>query len=34
MKRFSVGTNSAVVGGNKVKKVISGDNDELGLNGE
>jgi hypothetical protein len=35
MKRFSLGTNSAVVGGNKIKKVIQvGDNEDLGLNGE
>jgi hypothetical protein len=34
MKRFSLGTNSAVVGGNKIKKVVLGDNEDLGLNGE
>jgi vancomycin permeability regulator SanA len=35
MKRFSLGTNSAIVGGNKIKKVVvQGDNDDLGLNGE
>jgi hypothetical protein len=32
MKRFSLGTNS--VGGNKIKKVVLGDNEDLGLNGE
>jgi hypothetical protein len=34
MKRFSVGAHSAAVGVNKIKKVIQGDNEDLGLNGE